>query len=212
MKSAIEKLDAQVEDLASKIASRTETIKSCLAKGRKEMAVAHLRSRKALEELLTQRLGSLGNLNQALLSVDQAHSDATIVGAYEASSRVLKEILSKPELQTGRVEAVMASLADGMEDAEALRQTVEIGQKQALEAAGVTMDDAIEEQIQMELEALVEQQKKQDAERAREEAVKRAEKETELAAQRILATLEAPGTALASEQVETARETAHETA
>ena len=166
------------------------------------MAVAHLRSRKALEELLTQRLGSLGNLNQALLSVDQAHSDAMIVGAYEASSRVLKEIMSKPELQTGRVEAVMASLAEGMEDAEELRQTVEIGQKQALEAAGVTIDDATEEQIHMELEALVEEQKKQDAERAREEAVKLAEKETELAAQRILATLEAPNAALTSQQVE----------
>jgi len=172
------------------------------------MAVAHLRSRKALEELLTQRLGSLTNLNQALLSVDQAHSDATIVGAYEASSRVLKEILSKPELQTGRVEAVMASLVEGMEDAEELRQTVEIGQKQALEAAGVTIDDATEEQIQMELEALVEEQKKQEAERAREEAVKRAEKETELAAQRILATLETPNTTLASEQADTTPETA----
>ena len=181
--------------------SRTATIKSCLAKGRKEMAVAHLRSRKALEELLTQRLGSLANLNQALLSIDQAHSDATIVGAYEASSRVLKEILSKPELQTGRVEAVMASLAEGMEDAEELKQTVEIGQKQALEAAGVTIDSATEEQIQMELEALVDEQKKQEAERAREEAVKRAEKETELAAQRILATLEAPNAALTSQQV-----------
>ncbi len=165
------------------------------------MAVAHLRSRKALEELLTQRLGSLANLNQALLSVDQAHSDATIVGAYETSSRVLKEILSKPELRTERVEAVMASLAEGMEDAEELRQTVEIGQKQALEAAGVTIDGTTEEQIQMELEALVEEQKKQEAERAREEAVKRAEKETELAAQRILVTLEAPNAALTSQQV-----------
>ena len=170
------------------------------------MAVAHLRSRKALEELLTQRLGSLTNLNQALLSVDQAHSDATIVGAYEASSRVLKEITSKPELQIGRVEAVMASLAEGMEVAEELRQTVEIGQKQALEAAGVTIDDATEEQIQMELEALVKEQKKQEAESAREEAVKQAEKETELAAQRILATLEAPNVALASQQVDAAPE------
>jgi len=170
------------------------------------MAVAQLRSRKALEELLTQRLGSLTNLNQALLSVDQAHSDVTIVRAYEASSRVLKEILSKPELQTGRVDAVMASLAEGMEDAEELRQTVDIGQKQALEAAGVTIDDATEEQIQMELEALVEEQKKKEEESAREEAVKRAEKETELAAQRILATLEAPNAALASQHVDAASE------
>jgi charged multivesicular body protein 7 len=187
--------------------SRTETIKSCLATGRKELAVAHLRSRKALEELLTQRLGSLLNLNQALLSVDQAHSDATIVRAYEASSRVLKEILSKPELQTGRVEAVMASLAEGMEDAEELRQTVEIGQKQALEAAGVTIDDATEEQIQMELEVLVDEQNKQEAERAKEEAVRRAEKETELAAQRILATLEAPDAALARDPIKLVPET-----
>jgi len=115
---------------------------------------------------------------------------------------VLKEIMSKPELQTGRVEAVMASLAEGMEDAEELRQTVEIGQKQALEAAGVTIDDVTEEQIQMELEALVNEQKKQEAERAREEAVKRAEKETELAALRVLATLETPNAALASQQVD----------
>lgn len=172
------------------------------------MAVAHLRSRKALEELLTQRLVSLTNLNQALLSVDQAHSDATIVSAYEASSRVLKEILSKPELHTGRVEAVMASLAEGMEDAEELRQTVEIGQKQALEAAGVTIDDTTEEQIQMELEALVDEQKKREAERAQEEAVRRAEKETELAAQRILATLEVPNVALTREQDNPAPETA----
>ena len=121
---------------------------------------------------------------------------------------MLKEILSKPELQTGRVDAVMASLVEGVDDAEELRKTVEIGQKQALEAAGVTIDDTTEEQIQMELEALVEEQKKQEAERAREEAVKLAEKETELAAQRILATLETPNTTFASEQANATHETA----
>ena len=63
-----------------------------------------------MEELLTQRIGSLTNLQQALLKVDTAHSDVTILSAYESSARVLKEILGKPELQSDRVDAVMEIL------------------------------------------------------------------------------------------------------
>jgi charged multivesicular body protein 7 len=144
-------------------ARRTVQIKAALLAKRQEIAKLQLTSRKALESLLAQRVKTLTNLTAALSSIDQAHGDAAIMKAYESSSKVLKEILSKPELQRERVDEVMDKLREGMEGAEDIRKAVEEGGWEVIEASGSAVD---EDELQRELEQIVAQ------ETAKEEARK----------------------------------------
>lgn len=133
------------------------------------MAKAYLLSKKALESLVAQRVGSLTNLQAALLSIDQAHGDASILRAYENSSKVLKEILARPEMKLEKVDAVMDSLKDGMENAEEIRRAIEIGGQEIRETSGVELSD---DDLQKELLALEKEERQrllqEEEERAKE--------------------------------------------
>ncbi|KAG8822202.1 hypothetical protein FRC19_006403 [Serendipita sp. 401] len=160
LKSTIERVEQQIEHIETSIKSRTNQIKAALLASRKEIAKLQLSSRKALEALLNQRVQTLTTLTAALSSIDQAHSDAAILKAYETSSKVLKEILSKPELQRERVDEVMDKLREGMEGAEEIRIAVEEGGWEVVEAAGAGVD---EDELQKELEVIIQQEKQQEA-------------------------------------------------
>jgi len=131
-----------------------------------------LKSRNALQALLTQRLGTLTTLTAALASIDQAHGDAEIVRAYEGSARVLKEILGRKELQEDKVGEVMDDLREQMEGAESVRRAVEEGGWEVVEAAG-GVHDVDEEELKKELEALAEESKREGEERRLVDLTKR---------------------------------------
>lgn len=135
---------------------RTEQIKAALAASRKEIAKIQLTSRKSLESLLSQRLKTLTTLTAALTAIDQAHGDAAILRAYETSSKVLKDIMSKPEMQRERVDEIMDQLRAGMEDAEEVRKAVEEGGWEVVEATGNNVD---EDELQKELDEIIRQEK-----------------------------------------------------
>lgn len=135
---------------------RTEQIKAALAASRKEVARIQLASRKSLESLLLQRLNTLATLTAALTSIDQAHGDAAILRAYDTSSKVLKEIMSKPEMQKERVDEIMDQLRAGIEDAEEVRKAVEEGGWEVIEATGNNVD---EDELQGELDEIIKQEK-----------------------------------------------------
>ena len=109
---------------------------------------------------MSQRLGTLATLTAALASIDQAHGDAEILKAYEGSSRVLKEILSRGELQEENVDRVMEDLKIQMEGAESVRRAVEEGGWEVVEAAGYGGKEELDEEVEKELERLVEEEKK----------------------------------------------------
>lgn len=149
---------------------RTAQTKTALVASRHEIAKIQLKSRNALQALLAQRLGTLATLTAALNSIDQAHGDAAIVRAYEGSARVLKEVMSKPELQEERVGEVMDELKEQMENAEGVRRAVEEGGWEVIEAAGQGVDD---EEVAKELAALVEEQNKEKEDARLVEVTKR---------------------------------------
>ncbi|PVF94856.1 hypothetical protein CPB86DRAFT_788647 [Serendipita vermifera] len=163
LKATIERIEQQIDHVQSSIDTRTVQIKAALLAKRQEIAKLQLTSRKALESLLAQRAKTLTNLTAALSSIDQAHGDVAIMKAYEASSKVLKDILSKPELQRERVDEVMDKLREGMEGAEEIRKAVEEGGWEVIEASGSTVD---EDELQKELDQIVAEEK------AKEEARK----------------------------------------
>ncbi|KIM26744.1 hypothetical protein M408DRAFT_312477 [Serendipita vermifera MAFF 305830] len=144
-------IEAQVAQIENSITTRTTQIKAALLASRQEIAKIQLKSRNALQALLTQRLGTLTTLTTSLNSIDQAHGDAAILKAYQGSARVLKEIMSKPEMQEERVGEVMDDLREQMENAEGVRRAVEEGGWEVVEAAGQGVDD---DEITKELAAL----------------------------------------------------------
>lgn len=141
LKSTIERVEQQIQHIEISIASRTAQIKAALLANRKEIAKLQLGSRKALEALLNQRVSTMTTLTAAMSSIDQAHGDAAILRAYESGSKVLKEIMSRPEMQKERVDEVMDQLREGVEGAEEMRRLVEEAGWEVVNAAGAAVDD-----------------------------------------------------------------------
>ena len=56
----------------------TKRISTALRQQQKSIALAHLRFKKSLEEVLTKRLGALQNLEATLMSVETAAGDIEV--------------------------------------------------------------------------------------------------------------------------------------
>jgi charged multivesicular body protein 7 len=131
----------------------------------KPLAMAHLRTRKQLEDLLTKRLNSLGILESTLIRVDAAAGDVEvwpvihscanllimhlqIMKSYESSTATLRAILAHPSLQRDHIEETMEAMAEANSEAKDVDEAIRINGNVAL---GVEEDDDLEE----ELKALV---------------------------------------------------------
>lgn len=154
VKTTHRQLELQIADLEAKIAERNTRIKTYLAAGQKPQALSYLRSRKALEELLTRRMNTLETLTGVLLKIEQAKGDVEIVKSYQTSSSVLDSILANPELKMDNVDSTVAKLEDSL----ASHQQVD----DALRDIGQTGAQIDEDEIQDELEALLQEQRQQE--------------------------------------------------
>ncbi|KZS91062.1 hypothetical protein SISNIDRAFT_457037 [Sistotremastrum niveocremeum HHB9708] len=173
MKVAISNLQAQIDDIHSRIAQRTSQITENLRAKRKEIALSFLRSRKQLEELLLKRLGALENIQSTLDRIEQAAGDIEIMKVYSTSSETLKALLSHPSLQLPHIESTLSSLAETNAQQQEINEAIQIGGQVAMDASGLEID---EDELQGELESLVQEQReeeeKEKALKALEERVK----------------------------------------
>ncbi|KAG0699639.1 Snf7-domain-containing protein [Suillus ampliporus] len=164
LKTAVRNLRDQVDNIQNKIDQTTSKISDALRQQRKSIALAELRFKKHLEDLLSKRLGSLHNLESTLISVETAAGDVKIMKTYESSTATLKAILSHPSLQRDKIEETMdalaASTADAREIDDAIRMSGDV------DAVDTGIDDT---ELEAELNALVE-----EAEKERIEAVEQA--------------------------------------
>lgn len=60
----------------------TKRISTALRQQQKSIALAHLRFKKSLEEVLTKRLGALQNLEATLMSVETAAGDIEVMVSF----------------------------------------------------------------------------------------------------------------------------------
>ncbi|KAG2158232.1 Snf7-domain-containing protein [Suillus bovinus] len=168
LKTAVRNLREQVDGIHSKIDQTTSNISNALRQQRKSIALAELRFKKHLDDLLSKRLGSLHNLESTLISVETAAGDVEIMKMYESSTATLKAILSHPSLQRDKIEETMDALAASTADAREIDNAIRMGEDMAAVDAGI--DDT---ELEAELNALVEEAEKEVAAAAEQATVEK---------------------------------------
>ncbi|KAG2041616.1 Snf7-domain-containing protein [Suillus americanus] len=158
LKTAVRNLREQVDSIQNKIDQTTTNITNALRQQRKSIALAELRFKKHLDDLLSKRLGSLHNLESTLISVETAAGDVEIMKTYESSTATLKAILSHPSLQRDKIEETMDALATSTADAREIDDAIRMGEDMTAVDAGI--DDM---ELEVELNALVEEAEKERA-------------------------------------------------
>ncbi|KAI9508318.1 Snf7-domain-containing protein [Russula earlei] len=149
LKTAIANLSAQIDRIAANIDSYKSKATAAIRQQHKSLALSYLRSRKQLEDVLSQRLGSLETLQGTLLRIEGSAEDIQIVKTYESSTAALRALLAHPSLQRDAVERTFDALADANADARELDEAVRSGMGVAL---GVGLSD--DKEIEGELAAL----------------------------------------------------------
>ncbi|KAG1827170.1 Snf7-domain-containing protein [Suillus subaureus] len=168
LKTAVRNLHEQVDSIQNKIDQTTSNISNALRQQRKSIALAELRFKKHLDDLLSKRLGSLNNLESTLISVETAAGDVEIMKTYESSTATLKAILSHPSLQRDKIEETMDALATSTADAREIDDAIRMGGDMAAVDTGI--DDM---ELEAELNALVEETEKERAEAAEQVVVEK---------------------------------------
>ncbi|KAF9218338.1 hypothetical protein BS17DRAFT_742320 [Gyrodon lividus] len=159
LKIAIGSLQSQVDRLHGKMDETTKRISTALQQQQKSIALAHLRFKKNLEDVLTKRLGALQNLEATLMSVETAAGDIEIMRTYEKSTATLQVILSHPSLHREKIDETMDALAVANANAREVDETIRIGGDIAAAEAGV-----IDADLEDELNELVKEAEREEAE------------------------------------------------
>lgn len=139
-------LEKQVTSLQLQVDACTQRAKKAMGSKLTSVARTHLKTRKALLDLLDKRTTAEHNLATVLLKLDQVSTDAKLADTYENASAALAHVLSDPRLQLDRVESTMDQLHEGIQSAQAVSD--------AISASGHEAGEADEDEIAAELAAL----------------------------------------------------------
>lgn len=147
---------------------RQERIAKYIRSNQENLALSHLRSKKALEEVLSKRTLAYENIHSVLLEIESAETDMAVLSAYSSATASLKSLLSHPSLQRDNVENTMEALQDALADQKEIEEIITEG---GTAAAG---QDLVEDEIQEELKAMEEEARK---EKEKDEAVRKVREE-----------------------------------
>ncbi|TFY70266.1 hypothetical protein EVG20_g2735 [Dentipellis fragilis] len=176
LKNAVASLSAQVDNIHQKIDGCTAKASDALRAKRQAAALTYVRSRRQLEGLLKQRLGSLEILQSTLIRVEAAADDIQILKTYESSTSTLKALLADPALQRDTVDKTLDALAEATADAREIDDAIRVGGDMARVEAGVDLD---EDELERELAALVAEGEQEAREKDKERSAKDKAKEQE---------------------------------
>ncbi|EIW85108.1 hypothetical protein CONPUDRAFT_97818 [Coniophora puteana RWD-64-598 SS2] len=158
LKAAVGRLHAQVDSIQVQVDGAAEKASAALRLQRKPFALAQLKHKKHLHDLLLKRLGALENLESTLVRVEGAAGDIEIMKLYESSTKTLQEILSHPSLEREKIDETMDALAASNAEAREVDDAIRMGEDIVTEGYDIADAD-----IEAELNALV-----KDAEHERE--------------------------------------------
>ncbi|KAI0283163.1 hypothetical protein BC826DRAFT_1061285, partial [Russula brevipes] len=121
----------------------------------KSLALSYLRSRKQLEDVLAQRLGSLNILQSTLLRVEGAAEDIQVTPlSLTCSTATLHALLAQPSIQCDAMERTFDALVDSNADAREVDEAVRSGED-------VVLDEIKGELATLEAEAKTEARTKE---------------------------------------------------
>ncbi|OAV96391.1 hypothetical protein PTTG_04034 [Puccinia triticina 1-1 BBBD Race 1] len=127
VKQTIHQLNRQIQNISAQIEQRTLEAKKYVQKSQPEIAATQLKSKKALQTVLSQRIGILETLNGVYLKIEQASTDAEIMNAYETSTKTLKSLLAEPALKLDRVSQTMDNLQEVLADQKEIDEAINQG-------------------------------------------------------------------------------------
>lgn len=140
VKQTLHKLSLQITSLETQIAHRNTQIRHALRTTTlKPQAASYLRSRKALETVLAQRLAVQETLSQVVRRIERAKTDVEVIKAYKTSEEVLRSVLRKDELRVGSVERTMEGLAEVLAEGREVEDAMKVGRE------GVDEDEVMKE-------------------------------------------------------------------
>lgn len=115
-------LQKQEHQLANEIDLLEETktnilneTKSYLSKGLRQVAKTHLRKKAEIEKTIGKRLLTLENLRSLIASIQDSHSNSTVLSAYQIGTDTLKK-LSQDGLNESNVQDIMDELSQTLEE------------------------------------------------------------------------------------------------
>ncbi|ORZ37369.1 hypothetical protein BCR44DRAFT_1431017 [Catenaria anguillulae PL171] len=133
---------------------RLYTIKHTAAKVSQQADEIQGRIQGLLEQARAHRTTTLDTLSHMLAQVDSADSDAAVMNAYEAGSLAIKEMLADPRLSLDNVDATMDKVAEVLADHREVEEAIGLHMtginNEAMDTAGVDVDE-----LERELEMLV---------------------------------------------------------
>ena len=144
-------LNKQSDEISAKISEVQISIKKCLEEKQKQMAMVHLKRRKALEVVQVKRSTTFHSLEEVLLKIKTSSMDATVINVFSIANSALKKVLNDNSLTVEKVETVLDSLSDTLADHQEIEQAMMAGQS---EITGGEL-----EEFEQELEQLMEDEK-----------------------------------------------------
>ncbi|GAA5947267.1 hypothetical protein JCM3765_001597 [Sporobolomyces pararoseus] len=163
--SSLSTLSNCISSLESRIASEQAQAVSYVAKKQTNMVKSHLIARKRLKKVLDERVASRDKLQEVVLGIERAKGDEETLEALSLGSSTLRTILASPTLQLSNIEATTSALDDTLIAANEINEAVD---------NVAVLDEGMESEVEDELRALQETEKKEE-----EEAVKDREMERE---------------------------------
>ena len=156
LKYLIAHLKQQVASTETRINVLAENARSAVLVKNRVSALAALRSRRAAEIILTQRLDTLSGLEAVFDKIEQAVDQVTMVRVIEASTGVLQNLNAEVGGTTS-VEEVVDKLREEMDEMDKIGDAIK-----STRQGDVVIDDGA---IDDELEAIVQQNKLKSAEK-----------------------------------------------
>ncbi|KAK9308660.1 hypothetical protein QLX08_001494 [Tetragonisca angustula] len=97
--------------------------KSYLTKGLRQVAKTYLKKKKELENTIEKRAQTLDNIQSLITSIQNTHTNTTVLSAYKTGSNVLKK-LNKSYLSESNVTDVVDDLLEALEEQKEVQFTL----------------------------------------------------------------------------------------
>ncbi|KAL2725298.1 charged multivesicular body protein 7 [Vespula squamosa] len=136
------KFEKEIELLEKEKIIIMDKVKTCLAKGLKQVAKTHLRKKNEIEKTIEKRAQILGNLRALILSIQDTHSSSGMIDAFKLGSNILSQFEEKG-LTEYKVRDVIDDVNEALENYKDVQSTL----SEILPSADFESDSDLEKEL-----------------------------------------------------------------
>ncbi|KAL8293071.1 hypothetical protein RQP46_000765 [Phenoliferia psychrophenolica] len=178
LRTSLSNLECYITSIETRIAEQQALVVSYHAKKQLALVKSHIVSRKRLETLLADRVGSRDKVSEILMGIERAVGSEETMAALTLGTSTLRTLISSPTLSLEHIEATTTAFADALADADDINQ--------AIEAGSVALPSDQEDDVESELKEMVaaaelEERKEKEAEEMRKKQAAEEERRKKVA-------------------------------